>query len=133
MIGNVRNVNYKKLVKKIYPKSLDQAGKLKETFSIESLVHTLDKFKEEYTHIDLIEEEDNYGEFANYSLLPFKFVEESDEEYEIRITALEEQQIKKEKELAANAEYVKAFNKQKDLELLQKLALENGFYLKKYK
>lgn len=127
MIGNIKNVNYKKLVNKVHVESKDQTIILGEPIDVNFLLSQLEIIKGEFTHLEIVEEEDNWGDFSHYSLHPFKYVEESDEDYESRITKLEIEELKKEEKRQIEEETKKAARKQSEENLLRKLALELGY------
>lgn len=125
--GRVKNVNYNKQVHRVYPKTRTLNFSLGSEFEIADLISKLEQIKKEFTHAELGSEEDRWGDFSHYAIVPFRFEEESDEAYKARISELEEQELKKEEKRRIEEESKKAARKQSEENLLRKLALELGY------
>ena len=131
--GKVKNVNYSKKVHRVYPNTRILNFSLGSEFEVDDLISKLEQIKKEFTHAELGSEEDRWGDFSHYALLPFRFEEESDEVYKARISELEEQEIKKEKERKEKEVLAAERKKEREEELLRKLSLELGYDLVKLK
>lgn len=130
MLGNVKNVNYKRQIKYIFPKTSEDSVELGETLEIQDVIDKLEKLKLEYTHFELIDVDDRWGDFSHYSINPFKSVTETDEEYEERISITEKEELKRQKEIEKQEKERAKQKKINEHNLLKKLALELGYEVK---